>query len=91
MRFPIRTALFACFFGMLTLPSACFAQAYGLTQRPVVGPYLDGVMPPQPPSLGGDWSTAVAFPNLSFQNAMGIVQMPDQNKMVVWEREGRIY
>ena len=76
---------------LLALCGDASAQGHGLTARPNVAPYLDGVMPPQPPAIGSDWSTAVAFPNLTFLNPMGIHQMPGQNKMVVWEREGRVY
>ncbi len=73
------------------LPARAHAQAYGLSTRPDVGPYLNGVMPPQAPAIGTDWSTVVAFPNLTFLNPMGITQMPGQNRLVVWEREGRMY
>ncbi len=67
------------------------AQAYGLNSRPNVGAYLDGVMPPQPPVLATNWSTVVAFPNLTFLNPLGVLPMPGTTKLVVWEREGRIY
>lgn len=33
----------------------------------------------------------VAFPKLSFLNPMGITPMPGTNRLVVWEREGRVY
>jgi len=72
-------------------PARVLAQAYGLTQRPGAAPYLNGVMPAQAPAIGADWSTTVAFPNLTFQDPMGLVQMPGQNRLVVWEREGRVY
>jgi glucose/arabinose dehydrogenase/mono/diheme cytochrome c family protein len=67
------------------------AQSYGLTQRPSVGPNLDGVFPPQPPILSGNWSTVVAFPNLTFLNPVGLTHLPGTNRLVVWEREGRVY
>jgi len=84
-------AVLVLFCAALLFPATARAQAYGLPQRPMVAPYLNGVMPPQPPAIGTDWSTVVAFPNLTFLNPMGITQMPGQNRMVVWEREGRIY
>jgi len=79
------------FVALIALCCETFAQSYGLTSRPNVAPYLDDVMPPQPPAIGTDWSAVVAFQDLTFLNPMGIVQMPGQNRMVVWEREGRVF
>ncbi|MES2440045.1 MAG: Ig-like domain-containing protein [Verrucomicrobiota bacterium] len=78
---------------MLPLPfcSIAHAQDYGLSSRPDVGAYLDGALPPTPPAVSANWTTVVAFPNLHFDNAMGLLPMPGTNKLVVWEREGRIY
>src|SRR4051812_35304951 len=84
-------AAFVLLCAAVLLPAGVLAQAYGLTQRPAAAPYLNGAMPPQAPSIGADWSTTVAFPNLTFQDPMGLVQMPGQNRLVVWEREGRVY
>ncbi len=67
------------------------AQPYGLTTRPTVGPYLDSVVPTLPPAEATTWSTVAAFPNLTFQNPMGLLPMPGTNKLFVWEREGRVY
>ena len=88
---PIRHALLGCFLCILALPAECFAQAYGLTSRPSVGAYLDGVMPPEPPAVSTSWSVVVAFPSLHFDNALGLLPLPGTTKLVVWEREGRIY
>ncbi len=71
--------------------STAFGQAYGLTSRPNVAAYLDGAMPPEPPVLSTTWSTVVAFPNLTFLNPLGLLPMPGTTKLVVWEREGRVY
>ena len=89
MRLLVAVLLLLC--AAIVWPAHSLAQAYGLTQRPNVTGYLNGVMPPQPPALGTNWSTTPAFPNLTFYNPMGITQMPGQNRMVVWEREGRVY
>jgi glucose/arabinose dehydrogenase/mono/diheme cytochrome c family protein/regulation of enolase protein 1 (concanavalin A-like superfamily) len=67
------------------------AQDYGLTSRPEIGPYLDGVMPHTPPVVATNWSTVVAFPNLTFINALGLLPIPGTDKLIVWEREGRMY
>ncbi|WP_367873803.1 LamG-like jellyroll fold domain-containing protein [Luteolibacter sp. Populi] len=43
------------------------------------------------PSIDADWTTVVAFPNLSFLNPVGLAPIPGTNKLVVWEREGKIW
>ncbi|MDB6078674.1 MAG: hypothetical protein JWO82_2421 [Akkermansiaceae bacterium] len=73
---------------VLLLPQASRAQ---LTQRPQVGAYFDGVLPKVAPAVATDWSTVVAFPNLSFQNPVGLAPLPGTNQLVVWEREGRVW
>ncbi len=68
---------------------------YGLTNRPCVGAFLNGVMPEVAPSISGNWSAVVAFTNLFFTNSVGITFVPDStsgsNQLCVWEREGRIW
>ena len=82
----------ACVLATLALAFAneARAQSYGLTSRPTVGQSFDNVFPPTTPTLG-DWSTVNAYPNLTFINPMGILQVPGQSKMFVFEREGRAY
>lgn len=75
----------------LSTSGAARAQAYGLSSRPGVGPYFDSVMPPAPPAEPTNWSAVNAFPNLTFQNPMGLEALPGTNKLFVWEREGRVY
>lgn len=72
-------------------PVTLEGQGYGLTVRPNVGAYYDGVLPTQPPTIPTNWSTVVAFPNLTFLNPVGLLPMPGTNNLVVWEREGRVY
>jgi uncharacterized repeat protein (TIGR03806 family) len=67
------------------------AQAYGLEARGTFGPFLDNQMPEAAPSISGNWSAVVAFTNLVFTNALGLAAMPGTNRLVVWEREGRVY
>ncbi|RYD24168.1 MAG: hypothetical protein EOP88_01330 [Verrucomicrobiaceae bacterium] len=67
------------------------AQPYGLTDLPLVGPYLDSVLPPVPPAEPTNWSAVNAFPLLTFQNPMGLQAVPGTNQLFVWEREGRVY
>jgi len=86
----IRTLGFVAL-GILLCRETAQAQAYGLTTRPTVAPYFDGVMPAQPPVIGTNWTTVPAFPDLILLNPMGVLPMPGTTKLVVWEREGRIY
>jgi len=86
---PIFCALAALAF-LLTGQNAG-AQAYGLTSRVSVGAYFDGVLPTVPPATPTSWSTAVAFPSLTFQNPLGLLPLPGTNTLIVWEREGRIW
>ena len=67
------------------------AQGYGIAARPAVGGYFDGVMPAAEPAEPTTWSTANAFPNLAFQNPMGVQPLPGTNRLLVWEREGMVY
>lgn len=66
-------------------------QTYGLAQRPTVGAYFDNKFPPEPPPVPANWSTVEAFPGLSFLNPVGLAPVPGTNKLVVWEREGKIW
>ncbi|WP_193210930.1 LamG-like jellyroll fold domain-containing protein [Luteolibacter marinus] len=84
-----QAAVAACGLAVLSLPAA--AQAYGLSERPDVEAYFDGTFPEAPPSIPADWTTVEAFPNLSFLNPVGLTSIPGTNKLLVWEREGRIY
>ena len=76
---------------MLVAARNLSAQPYGLDTRPAVGPFLSGNLPPVAPTLSGNWSTVPAFPNLTFLNAVGLTYMPGTTRLVVWEREGRVY
>src|ERR1041385_5028188 len=88
MNFP---RLFGSTLSSLLLACSAFGQPYGLTSRPNVGQFLDNVMPEAAPVVSGNWSAVVAFTNLYFTNALGITSVPGTSKLVVWEREGRIW
>ncbi len=62
-----------------------------LPKRPEFSAYAGGVLPKTAPILAGDWSVRVAFPNLTFQNPLGLCAIPGTNDLLVWEREGRIW
>ncbi|MCW1886836.1 PQQ-dependent sugar dehydrogenase [Luteolibacter flavescens] len=67
------------------------AQQRGLTSRPDVEAYYDGTFPTTAPAVPGDWSTVIAFPNLIFQNPVGLTAIPGTNQIIVWERDGKIW
>ena len=67
------------------------AKPYGLTNRPPVGPFLNGTMPEVAPAISGNWSAVIAFTNLVFTNAVGLTSVPGTDNLCVWEREGRIW
>ena len=84
------TVVVCCFTGLFLAGNAP-AQPYGLDSRPAVGPFLDNVMPESAPTISGNWSAVVAFTNLTFTNSIGLTYVPGTSKLVVWEREGRIW
>ena len=76
-------------FALLTL--SAFAQPYGLASRPDFTEYNNNQLPPNAAPVSGDWSTVVAYPNLTFLNPMGVLPMPGTSKLLVWGREGYVW
>ena len=76
---------------VLSIPSVWSADSYGLAARPAFSAYHGERLPKNAPVVSGTWSVRVAFPNLTFLNAMGMLPVPGTNTLVVWEREGRVY
>jgi len=66
-------------------------KPYGLTNRPCIGAFLNGVMPEVAPSISGNWTAVNAFTNLVFTNSVGLASIPGTDELCVWEREGRIW
>jgi len=71
--------------------SSADARSYGITVRHATGPFLDGTLPEVAPSISGNWSAIVAFPNLLFTNSVGLTSVPGTDQLCVWEREGRVW
>jgi hypothetical protein len=71
--------------------TVAFAQPYGLSTRPAFAAFNDDKLPPNAAPVAGDWSTVVAYPNLTFLNPMGVLPMPGTSKLVVWGREGYVW
>ncbi|MFN0066242.1 MAG: PA14 domain-containing protein [Limisphaerales bacterium] len=88
----MKTCLRALCLGVVLAGMATVAAApHGLNERPSFAAFHGGRLPPDAPTFSGNWSAVVAFPNLTFLNAMGLLPMPGTSNLVVWEREGRIY
>ncbi|MFZ4766736.1 MAG: PQQ-dependent sugar dehydrogenase, partial [Roseimicrobium sp.] len=79
----------------LAFVSCALGQPYGLGSRPAFSAFHNGTLPTNAPTFSGNWSTVTAFPTVTFLNALGICELPGQaanaRRMVVWEREGRVY
>jgi uncharacterized repeat protein (TIGR03806 family) len=66
----------------------------GLPERPAFAAYQRGVFPKTAPILSGSWSVKPAFPQLVFQNPMGLIPVPKAEgpaELMVWGREGKIW
>jgi glucose/arabinose dehydrogenase len=75
---------------LLLLTLGVNASGQSPVVRPSVGAGFDGVFPVDTPAPQTGWAVQNAFPNLTFQNPMGIAAMPGTGLMVVWEREGKV-
>jgi len=89
-RWSTRLLLLAISLGM-TLPTRTSAQAYGLTERQPIGPFLNHRFPTTAPSATTGWSTVPAFPNLTFNNPTHFTAAPRSNRVFVSTQWGRIY
>lgn len=64
----------------------------GINQPSAVGPYFDNVFPNQSPTGSNDsWGVENAFPNLTFKDPLGLIQMPGDTSYYVVGKVGLIY
>ncbi len=84
-------ALWLCLALVWLSDTLATAQPYGLTNRPPLAPFLNGVVPPVSPVITGTWSAVPVFTNLTFINPVGLSCVPGTNLLCVWEREGRVW
>jgi uncharacterized repeat protein (TIGR03806 family) len=90
---------FSAFQAMLWLGLLCSvfmapfarAQSYGLTSRPVIGPYLNNTLPSGAPVAAGAWQTVKAFPKLTFETPTFLVAEPNSNRLLVGGDQGLIW
>jgi uncharacterized repeat protein (TIGR03806 family) len=83
--------LLGSFFLSVGAKPAVHEKSYGLTHRPWVGAFLNGVLPEVAPAISGNWTAVVAFTNLLFTNSVGLTAVPGTDELCVWEREGRVW
>ena len=69
-------ALSGSFFLSADAKPIAVEKPYGLTNRPIVGAFLNGAMPEIAPAISGNWSAVVAFTNLFFTNSVGLTHVP---------------
>ena len=88
-RTPCRGFLVLALLGIFNFSAE--AKPYGIAIRHATGPFLNGALPEIAPSISGNWSAVVAFPNLLFTNSVGLCPVPGTDQLCVWEREGRVW
>jgi len=71
--------------------AAQWVIAQGLTQRPVVAPFLNNTFPKSIQGSTSGWTVVQAFPNLTFDDPVYFGAEPRTNRLYVCERQGRIY
>ncbi|MDH3699087.1 MAG: PQQ-dependent sugar dehydrogenase, partial [Flavobacteriaceae bacterium] len=70
------------------LGSIPFLAGPGLTNPEPIGKYLNGVFPDTPPTQN---PYQVAFENLTFDSPLNFTLVPNQNKIVVGQRDGKVF
>ena len=75
-------------FSLLLLAAVPLTQGPGLTSTAPVDKFLNGRFPSRSPS---PLPYKVAFPNLSFDSPLTFAMHPYQNKVIVGQRDGKIF
>jgi len=66
-------------------------EPYGLNERPPVGAFLDGRLPPSVLVQTGKWAVVDAFTNLSVDDPTMLIPEPESNRLYVSTRQGQIF
>src|SRR3954471_23825429 len=77
--------------GLLCSGPRLSAQAYGMSQRAPIGPFLNGRLPTAAPSAATGWTVVDAFPNLAFKDPTFLTFAPGTNRLYVTTLWGVIY
>jgi uncharacterized repeat protein (TIGR03806 family) len=85
---PIYLKLFA--FSLMVVLHSPSPRGAELT-KPAGEAFMGGRFPSKAPAIPTDFELEIAFTNLTFQNPMGVTPMPGSDRLVVWEREGKVW
>lgn len=66
-------------------------KPYGLSGRAPVVPFLDKFPKAAPGAASGGWTAGDAFPNLTFEDPIGLTPEPGSNRLHVCGRQGMIH
>src|SRR6185437_5108791 len=67
------------------------AEAYGLSERPDVGAFLNGKLPQSVLVQTGKWAVVDAFTNLTVNDPTMLIPEPGGNRLYVSARQGQIF
>ena len=56
-----------------------------------IGPYLNGLFPDAPPSLGGSWELEDPMPGIDIQAPLRILPLPGSEDLLVLNKRGEIW
>ncbi len=83
--------IFTILFSLLFIPAAFAQTSGGLNQAEVIGPFLNGALPPRTPRPStGSWKLVNAFPKLTFIDPVQMLPVPYSNRFLILEKNGRI-
>ena len=66
------------------------AQVYGLDSREPIGAFLNNKLPAVAGPTGA-WTVSIAFPNLTFEDAVSMIAEPGTNRLYVCGHQGIIW
>ncbi|MEL6676190.1 MAG: PA14 domain-containing protein [Bacteroidota bacterium] len=66
-------------------------QQHGISNPTARGAFFDGAFPETTPGGVTNWDVVPAFPNLNFDNPLGLFPEPGSNRLHVIEQAGKIY
>src|SRR5690242_11362377 len=66
-------------------------EPYGLSERPVIRPFLNGQLPPVAIVQTGNWAVVDAFTNLTVDDPTMLIPEPGTNRLYVSTRQGKVF
>ncbi|MEO5916488.1 MAG: Ig-like domain-containing protein [Luteolibacter sp.] len=84
--------IFACLLAVLLgIVSDAAAQPGGLDAPQAVGAFFNGTFPQTPPGEASGWTTANAFPNLTFIDPLWLTPVPGTGDMLLVGKNGQLW